>query len=118
MVPLLEETSPNATGEQAVFKGLRLRLNANQDFEIVDPSAKLDDSGEPAGDPCHAVYIYENRTLKIPAVEVPTVLATFPTIKEGKPISVYGVLLQHIQTTPIDLGFLHLQEATLLEVIE
>jgi len=46
------------------------------------------------------------------------VLATFPTIKEGKPISVYEVLLQHIQTTPIDLGFLHLQEATLLEVIE
>jgi hypothetical protein len=117
-VPLLEETSPNATGDTAVFKGLRLRLNANQDFEIIDHSAKPDDSGEGVGDPCHAVYTYENRTLKIPAVEVPTVLATFPTIKEGKPISVYQVLFQHIQVTPIDLGFLHLQEAQLIEVLE
>jgi len=117
-LPSLEETSPDATGEIAVFKNIRLRLNANQDFEVIDSSVKPDNSGEPVGDPCHAVYTYENRTLKIPMVEVPTILSTFPTIKEGKPISIYEVMLQHIETVPIDLGILHVQEAKLIEVIE
>ncbi len=117
-LPTLRETSPDATGGIAVFKNIRLRLNADQDFEVIDSSVKPDTSGEPVGDPCHAVYTYENRTLKIPMVEVPTVLTTFPTVKEGKPISIYEVTLQHIETNPIDLGILQVQEVKLIEVIK
>jgi YVTN family beta-propeller protein len=117
-LPALKEDSPEATGGMAVFKNLRLQFFKEQDFKVVASTVTPDTSKEPVGDPCHAVYTYATRTLRIPRVEVPSIISTFPAITEGKPISIYEVTLQHIETNPVDLGIVRIKDATLIETIQ
>jgi len=117
-LPTLREDSPYATGGMAVFKNLRLQFFKDQDFKVVASTVTPDTSKEPVGDPCHAVYTYATRTLKIPRVEVPSIISTFPAITEGKPINIYEVTLQHIETNPVDLGIVRIKDATLIETIQ
>jgi len=117
-LPALKTDSPDATGGMAVFKNLRLQFFKDQDFKVVTSTVTPDTSKEPVGDPCHAVYTYATRTLKIPRVEVPSIISTFPAITEGKPINVYEVTLQHIETNPVDLGIVRIKDATLIETIK
>ena len=117
-LPALKEDSPEATGGMAVFKNLRLQFVKDQDFKVVTTTVTPDTSKEPVGDPCHAVYTYATRTLKIPRVEVPSIISTFPAITEGKPINIYEVTLQHIETNPVDLGIVRIKDATLIETIQ
>jgi len=117
-LPTLKTDSPEATGGMAVFKNLRLQFFKDQDFKVVTSTVTPDTSKEPVGDPCHAVYTYATRTLKIPRVEVPSIISTFPAITEGKPINVYEVTLQHIETNPVDLGIVRIKDATLIQTIQ
>jgi len=117
-LPALKTDSPEATGGMAVFKNLRLQFVKDQDFKVVTTTVTPDTSKEPVGDPCHAVYTYATRTLKIPRVEVPSIISTFPAITEGKPINIYEVTLQHIETNPVDLGIVRIKDATLIETIQ
>jgi len=117
-LPALKTDSPEATGGMAVFKNLRLQFFKDQDFKVVASTVTPDTSKEPVGDPCHAVYTYATRTLRIPKVEVPTVISNFPKVTEGKPINVYEVTLQHIETNPVDLGIVRIKDATLIETIK
>jgi hypothetical protein len=116
-IPLLDPATHQPTGEIAVFKG-KLKMNKDNDFEILPSSLKhLKTTNTVNNKSCHAVYSYQDKTLKIPFLDVASV-GPWPTFDELPPIKVFEVTLEHLQVVPLHLGVLRLDNYNHLYTIE
>jgi len=112
-VPLLNPETHEPTGKKAVFT-VTLRPEDQEnlyDFTV----AKLErvESSLP-NEACHAIYSYSDKILKLPFVDVPSLIGQWPKFEEKQPIEIFRVTLRYLQESPLESGRLHLQDYALV----
>ncbi|MEK8019050.1 MAG: S8 family peptidase [Candidatus Parabeggiatoa sp.] len=104
-IPLLDPITGLPTGETAVFKGNLDLIDGVEDFQVVSDSMvfikMLEEKSE-----CHAIYSYTDRMIKIPFVDVPSVMVLPPDVVVPGPTQVFEATMQQL---PLSDDVFHLK---------
>ena len=112
-IPLLDPETLLPTGEVSVVKA-ELKLQGTFPLESNFSIRKLQVVSESPDELCHATYSYEDQILTIPFVRVPS-LGGWPYFEEVEPISILALKLKYLQSSPLRIGVLRVQEYAFLD---
>ncbi len=113
-IPLLDPITGLPTGETAVFKGNLDLIDGVEDFQVVSDSMVFIEMLEEKSE-CHAIYSYTDRMIKIPFVDVPSVMVLPPDVVVPGPTQVFEASMQQL---PLSDDVFHLKTYKYLYTIE